>query len=132
YAELGLVVIPDPHLTDSNPLRAIKVKHHWRQNRAARVGLLTAHRFDVLEVGDGPEQRAVLDTLVLSGTLSSCFGQGESTGGTTHLLFATDGLHTQRIGLARQGVRVIGRPGYVDVTPSVYRWLWVDIDLYDE
>jgi hypothetical protein len=131
YAELCLVVIPDPYLPASDPLPAPKVKPYWLQNPNARVGLLVGHVFDVLAVKAGPEQVPILERLGNSGLLNSCFAQAEGVSGTL-LLFASSGQPSQRFGLAPQGTHLVGRSGLIDVTPRDYRWLFVDVGAYGQ
>lgn len=131
YTELGLVVIPDPHLMDSHPLPRMSVKPHWQQHPNARVGLQTGHVFEVLALAVGPQRNAILSRLGSNGLLSSCFAQADSQKDTL-LLYASSGRVSQPLGLAALGLRVIGRSGRIDVTPRDLRWRWVEVDTYGD
>lgn len=131
YSELGLVVIPDPYLPGSHALPGMKVKPYWQQHPIARVGLLVGSPFEVLAIKARREQVPILRRLGCNGLLDQCFAQAASSRGT-FLLYASAGQASQQLGLAAQGVNLIGRSGRIDVTPRDYRWLTVDVDAYGD
>lgn len=130
YAELGLNVIPDPHLQSNHALPFPQVEPHWRHYPNARVGLLVGPPFEVLAIKTGPEQIQTLQRLDYLGLLDGCFAQAASHQGT-YLLYAPSGrASSQQVGLKPRGVTLIGTGGRIDVTPRETRWLWVDVDAY--
>ncbi len=132
YAELGMHVIPDPALPGSSPLPSrTAVLQHWRRAPHARVGLVTGTRFDVLAIRTDERGRRSLQLLAAVSLLDDCFAQLQRQDDVL-LLFAPGGLRSGPIGMAAQGVNMVGLSDHIDVTPRHATWLFVEPRAYGQ
>jgi hypothetical protein len=117
-----------PHgVKDATPNRA-RILAWWSRHPQANIGLVTGHRFDVLDV-DGPQGAQAIRTLAATHGLHSSGPLVRTGGGGWHYYLAPAGLgNTRPWDLEHVDWR--GRGGYVVAPPSRHAsghpYHWVD------